>query len=278
MGIAILFAVSASLFIGLGEFIASSAVRTQRSETVTTTFFAVGVAVTVVAAPIVGGVWDTSDMAIGVLSGVFNGVALVLLYRAYARTPIGVAAPIVGTVFALLPVIYGLTIRNEELNTWVGLGIALGLAGVALSSFDPAPTKELKSGVLQAAVAGLIYGVTLILLGEISQDAGLWPLIPQRVVALGVSLVAAAATGANLFPVRGQRRGPIVVGVLGSSGAVAFLLAAQRGDIGVVSVAGSQFAAVAVALGWLVRREALRWWQTIGLVCAVLAVTFIAMQ
>lgn len=277
MGSAIVLAVTASLFIGLGEFSAARAISAQRSETVTTTFFLVGIAVAAIAALFLDGSWVMSDMMIGAASGVLNGIGLVLLYRAYAAVPIGVAAPIAATVFAVVPVIFGVVFRDGSVNTWIGLGLVLGLIAVALASFDPQPTGALRSGVALALGAGSIYGGALILLGEISEDSGALSLIPQRALGLLAALAAARATGPNLFPLRGRRSGPALVGLFGSLGALFFLLAAQRGDIGPVSVLGSQFAAVAVALGFIVNGDRLRWWQTVGLLCAAGAVSFMAL-
>jgi len=68
----------------------------------------------------------------------------------------------------------------------------------------------------------------------------------------------------------------IGAGVLGLLAVASLQLAFQRGDLGPVSVASSQFATVAVILSVLFNRERMRWWQAVGVGTTALAVGLIA--
>jgi len=57
---------------------------------------------------------------------------------------------------------------------------------------------------------------------------------------------------------------------------ILFVLAIQAGgSLAVVSVMGSQYAAVAVLIGVVVHRQPLRWWQAVGLAMASVSVALI---
>ncbi|MFT7476432.1 MAG: drug/metabolite transporter (DMT)-like permease [Verrucomicrobiales bacterium] len=128
-----------------------------------------------------------------------------------------------------------------------------------------------------AATAGFLFGIALTLLGRTSAASGVWPLVPQRAVGFVVAVFIARATGPRFLPPRNLLRRPFVVGVLGSLGIMLLTIASQRGQVGAVAVAGTQFSAVAVLLAYLFDRERLAWWQTIGVVGTAIGVSFIAL-
>ena len=68
----------------------------------------------------------------------------------------------------------------------------------------------------------------------------------------------------------------IGAGVLGLIAIGSLQLGFQRGELGPVSVASSQFATVAVVLSVAFNRERMRWWQGVGVGTTALAVALIA--
>lgn len=269
-------ALGASVLIGSGEFLVAGMLDRFRGETLAAAFLAFGFIVTLIAAPFVGGSWDTSAMALGGLSGILNGVALTLLYRAYSHVPIGIAAPIVAVLFAVVPVIFDVFDPAESLSGIARVGVVAGLASVALTSLNPSPSRAIVSGVALSMAAGIIYGFALTIIGSFPIETGLWPLVPQRFVGFVAAAVLATVLGAPVGIARSEL--PKIGGIASytSFGAILFVLAAQRGSLAAVSVAGSQFAAVAVALAFVFREERIRWWQTVGLGVAIIAVSLLA--
>jgi len=220
--------------------------------------------------------WVTGDIVLGLLSGCFNGFALLALYAAYQYVPVGVAAPIVGVQSAVLPVFYSVVIDGEQLTTLAVLGIVLGVIALILVSVDPAPIDHLKLGLILAIVAGALYGIMLTFLTKTSEASGLWPLLPQRVVAFIVTAVFAVKVGAPIVSRPGSRLRVLSVGAIGALGAVAYVIAAQRGSISQVAIAGAQYPAAAVLFAFLLFGARIRWWQTVGLILSAVAVSFIA--
>ncbi|SVA57848.1 uncharacterized protein METZ01_LOCUS110702, partial [marine metagenome] len=87
----------------------------------------------------------------------------------------------------------------------------------------------------------------------------------------------ARATGPRIFP---SERSAFITsfgaGVFGIAAVVLFVLALRGGSLAVVSVVGSQYAAVAVLLGVALRGQRMWWWQALGLGGSSLAVALIA--
>ena len=117
----------------------------------------------------------------------------------------------------------------------------------------------------------------LILLSHIGNGAGGSPLLLQRVVAFLIAISVARSTGPRIFP--SERKAFItsfVAGIFGIAAVILFVLAVRGGSLAVVSVAGSQYAAVAVLLGVAIRGQRMWWWQGVGLGGSSLALALIA--
>src|SRR6188474_3066958 len=76
------------------------------------------------------------DIALGALSGVALAIALTTLWRAYALSSIGVAAPIAAVVSTVVPVLYGAA-RGDVPGPIGWLGIVVGVAALFVASWQP---------------------------------------------------------------------------------------------------------------------------------------------
>ncbi len=99
----------------------------------------------------------------------------------------------------------------------------------------------------------------------------------QRSIGLVIAAAVARATGPRILPAdRSARVMSFVVGLFATAALLLILLALQLGgSLAVVSVISSQYAAVAVLLGVILRGQRLWWWQALGLVGASVAVVLI---
>jgi drug/metabolite transporter (DMT)-like permease len=274
---AIALALLASLSIGTGEFWAGRTVRQLRSEELTSAFFLFGIVFSVAMLPFFDGEPVARDLWLGAASGAFNGVGLAFLYKAYSEGTLGLAAPIAGMLLAAIPAIVDIGIGESTASTLTAVGIVIGIVSIGLTAFRRGSGAASWGAIRLAVMAGCLYGVALTLLGRTTAASGVWPLVPQRAVGFVVAVLIALATGPRFLPPRNLLRRPFVVGVLGSLGIMLYTAASQRGQIGAVAVAGTQFTAVAVSLAYIFDRERLAWWQTIGVVGTALGVSFIAL-
>ena len=273
----VIYAVLSTFSIALSDFFASSVTKRERANEVTSTVLLAGVVVMAVAVVFWSGNPTTSDLVHGTLAGIANGVGILLLYVAYSRGSLRSTAPTAAVVMSGVPVLWDVLVSGASPSTVTSIGLSLGVVAIALSSYERGDPDNGSAGLFVAALAGVVFGILLILLSYIGDDAGGSPLLLQRVVAFLVAISVARATGPRIFP---SERSAFITsfgaGIFAIAAIVLFVLALREGSLAVVSVAGSQYAAVAVLLGVAIRGQKLWWWQALGLGGSSLAVALIA--
>ncbi len=101
----------AAVLIGSSDFVGGrTAGRTTALQT-TTAAFAAGAMAVAIYSPLLG-TPSVRDLALGALSGVAAAIALTVLWRGYAVSTIGIAAPVAAVVSTVLPVGYE-TLRGD---------------------------------------------------------------------------------------------------------------------------------------------------------------------
>ena len=272
-----IYAVLSTFSIGLSDFFASAVTKRARPNEVTSTVLLAGVVVMGVAAVFWSGNPTTSDLVHGALAGAANGVGMLLLFVAYSRGSLRSTAPTTAVVMAGVPVLWDILVSGASPSTVTSIGLSLGVIAIALSSYERGNPGSGSAGPFIAGLAGVVFGILLILLNYIGDDAGGSPLLVQRVVAFLIAISVARATGPRIFP---SERSAFITsfgaGIFGIAAVVLFVLALRGGSLAVVSVAGSQYAAVAVLLGVVIRGQRMWWWQALGLGGSSLAVALIA--
>ena len=263
--------------IGLSDFFASGVTKRERANEVTSTVLLAGVVVMAPAAVFWSGNPTTSDLVHGALAGAANGVGILLLFVAYSRGSLRSAAPTAAVAMSCVPVVWDILVLGASPSTVTSIGLTLGVIAIALSSYERGEPDSGSAGLFIAGLAGAVFGILLILLSYIGDDAGGSPLLLQRVVAFLVAISVARATGPRIFP---SERSAFITsfgaGIFAIAAVVLFVLALRGGSLAVVSVAGSQYAAVAVLLGVAIRGQRMWWWQALGLGGSSLAVALIA--
>lgn len=221
-----------------------------------------------------------SDWVWGVVGGAGSGVGAAFLYRGLAGGRMSVVAPLSAVVCALLPVAVGL-VTGDRPSALALAGIVVAFPAIALVSRvveeDAAAQAAHRGGVVDGVVAGLGFGVLFVALGQVRDDAGLWPLaVAQGAAAVVVVLLAVALREAWVPRDRLAWRA-VVMGPLGATATTAFLLATREGLLSVVSVISSLYPATTVLLATLVLKERIQAWQGVGLALAATAVTLVAL-
>ena len=272
-----IYAVLSTFSIGLSDFFASAVTKRERATEVTSTVLLAGVVVMGVTAVFWSGNPTTSDLVHGTLAGVANGVGILLLFVAYSRGSLRSTAPTAAVVMAGVPVLWDILVSGASPSTVTSIGLSLGVIAIALSSYERGTPGSGSAGPFIAGLAGVVFGILLILLSYIGNDAGGSPLLVQRVVAFLIAISVTRATGPRIFP---SDRSAFITsfgaGIFAIAAVVLFVLALRGGSLAVVSVAGSQYAAVAVLLGVAIRGQRMWWWQALGLGGSSLAVALIA--
>ena len=276
MTAALLFAVTAALLLGASDFFAARSARTTLSVTVTRTAVATSVTLSPLLLLVVDWRWISHDVVIGALSGLFMISGLMLLYEGYAVARMGIVAPLASVLLAVVPVIWDL-INGVRPGTTAAVGMVLGLAALVLTSYTPGGSGSVTMGAVLGVTSGVVFGVAFTLMGEVSKESGLVPVVFQRLSGFVLLVVIGLVRSEPFFATGIGRRYAIGAGLLGLTAIGSLQLAFQRGDTGPVSVASSQFATVAVVLSVLFNKERMRWWQALGVASTAVAVALIAM-
>ena len=268
----VLFGLLAALLIGSSDFLgARSSGRTTALQTTTAAFLGGAVAVALIS-PALGSPVGR-DLWVGALSGVAAAVALTTLWQAYARSSIGVAAPVAAVVSTVLPVVWE-TARGGSPGILGWLGVTVGVCALVLTSWNRRSDSgdEVRVGALLGGVAGVGFAAMFLIAISTSEESGTWPVASQRlaafVLAVGYGLVSGRRPFADLASVRWS----ILAGVFGAGGVAATVYGGQRGPIAPVIVAGSMYPAVAVGLAWLFMHQRLTGRQVTGLIAALVGV------
>ena len=275
LSVPILLGAIASVCIGVSDYFGRYVTRRTQAVTMVATSLLAGVLVALVLLWVVPSEFASRDVGLGALSGFFIGVALALMYRAMVVSSVAVAAPVVASLAASVPLGYAI-VSGERPSVVTAIGLAVAIAGVLLTTFSPELAGRVRTGLALAAAAGGAFGVAITLVGGSHVDSGIWPLASQRVVGLIVMLIIATARSVpRVLPRRHLARG-LASGVIGTVGVAALIAGTQRGSLGAVAVSGSMYPAVTAALAALLDDDPLRWWQIVGIGAAIVGVSLIA--
>lgn len=275
MGVALTLAIAAALLLGASDFFAARSARTTPSLTVTRTAVGVSSALSPLLLLLVDARWILHDTVIGALAGLAMITGLMLLYRGYAVARMGIVAPLSSVLLATVPVVWDL-VHGVTPSGWASFGMALGLLALVLTSYTPGGEGSVRLGAILGITSGVTFGIAFTLMGEVTKESGLSPVVAQRATGFALLAVIGVVRRDPFVAAGVGLRTAVVAGALGLLAIGALQLAFQWGETGTVSVASSQFATVAVILSVAFNRERMRWWQGIGVAATALAVALIA--
>lgn len=274
---ALLFGIGAAVLLGLSDFCAARASRTESFVAVTRTNMAVSAVLGPLLLLVKPWQWSTVDVAKGALAGLAMAGGLLLLYRGYTVARMGIVAPTSSVIFALVPVLWG-TVRGDLPGVLVVVGMVVAMLALVPTTWTPGGAGSIRSGVILGLQSGVLFGIAFVSMSEVAEPAGLLPLWAQRVT--GFALLAA---------IQPFEKSPLVITKMPTripawAAGLAAILALtslqlgylQPGSNAVVSVATSQFATVLVILAFVFNHERLRWWQAVGVLTSGIGVGIMA--
>jgi uncharacterized membrane protein len=163
-----------------------------------------------------------ADAAWSLASGVTAACGLGLFYSAMARGLISLVVPLTAVIGAMLPVTYGLA-RGERPGTTALVGIALALVAVVTVSATPGAGQTLSAApIVFSLVAGTLFGLFIVVLSQVSDQAGLWPIALSRSTSsLVLAGLALALTRRQPSGFRQLLPAGIAIGTLEAGGIIA---------------------------------------------------------
>ena len=222
----ILIGLVSPLSIGLADHIGTNIGRRGRLLATVLSIYVFTLLSTLILAVWWGGSPSGSDLVLGSFSGVSSGMGLIQLYRGYTTRGTGIVGPVAAVTGAVVPIGVD-TIVSGFPSMVVGSGLAVGLIGVWLIGMkDPGAGWDVIA-MKHGLASGVMFGITATLLGLTGDDAGTWPVVPGRVVAVTFVLLLILIRREAVWPHRGTTRHAVIVGMLGGIGLGSFTLAAQ---------------------------------------------------
>lgn len=203
------------------------------------------------------------DMLWGALSGLGMAAGLGCYFGGLRRSSATVVAPTTATLSAVIPFVYTI-VRGADLALLAIAGALLAFVGLAIIAAGTGDTTGLRQGLSWGTISGLSYGLGVSVLVEISDEAGVWPAVSQRVTAAIVLGVAAFVLKAALWPPRGQQLNGLAAGVFAGLASV-FALIGLTIDAPSTVVTQSMFPVVSVIIGFFYFGDSVARRQVVGI-------------
>ncbi|HET6626068.1 MAG TPA: EamA family transporter [Nocardioidaceae bacterium] len=290
---AILLALLSALAYGLSDFVGGFLSRRTTAWAVAVVAQLSSTICTLAVALFAGGSPTSQDFMWAVVAGAASGVGTGFLYRGFSAGRMSVVAPVSAVGAALVPVLAG-TFGGERLSllVWCGIGFALPGIWLVSSSTGELPASgdgpdgsggattprraSTAEGLLDGVLAGLGFGSLFAALGQVPDEAGLWPLAATQAVSIPSVILLAVGLRAAWVPRGRTVWWALLAGPLGASATGAFLLATHSGFLTVAGVLASLYPATTVLLAALVLHEKIHRAQGVGLGLCALAIVLVA--
>ncbi len=268
--------VFASVLIGISDTCGRASARRADSISHVTMQMAVGAVAALPVALVMRSSLIAKDLGQGAVSGVFIALGLAIVYRAMADSSSAIAAPTAAVLGAIIPLAWDL-IGGAELTTLAALGCVIALVSLALTTYTPGAADSTRRGLGLAVVGGVFFGLSIAFGADTDPDSGAWPAVAQRGVGfLAMALLASARGVPRLLP-PGVRKFGVWGGLAGSLGMICWIIGAQQGDLGVVSVVASTYPAVVAVLATKFDDDTIEPHQVLGIGGAIAGTILIAL-
>lgn len=300
--LSVLFGVSGAIFFGAADYLGGIAAKFMGSLRTSWIAATLGLLTMIVGFALTGGAWSVEAIYWGALSGVSGMLAIIFLYASLAIGPMSILSPIGALVAAVVPVIWDFAVGNT-LSPLAYIALAVALVAVWMIGFAPDQNAVRPSarGLTFAVLAGMLIGIFMILINEAPDEAGILPLIANRItqtVSLGIAVAAASLV--HWMHKRGKwghlgkpradvavgdtgalnwRKGlpsAMVGGVIDAIGNIMILFGFLSGSLSVVSVLAGLYPASTILLAALILKERIATLQYIGLGLAIAAAATLA--
>jgi drug/metabolite transporter (DMT)-like permease len=220
---------------------------------------------------------------LGLGAGTCGGMALILYYQALALGEMGLTTALTGLLTALIPVAFSFFTLGAPKSSQIA-GFVLAAAAIALIAYAPSgKTRPLALGL--ATMAGICFGVFLVVLQIGSLHGIVWQLIYSRMASasLAIALVVWMSLRKKDFSVRRESQNPKFVwiagsaGILEATGSLLYMRAARTGRLDVAAVLASLYPAVTIVMAAWILKEKTTLSQAFGMGLALLAVVLVSL-
>ncbi|MFV0464204.1 MAG: EamA family transporter [Nostocoides sp.] len=208
-------------------------------------------------------------------AGISGSAALVCFYLALSTGTMGVVAP-VASLGVVVPVLVGIA-RGDQAPPWAWFGVAVAVLGIVLASGPELSGGASVRPVLLAIVAGIGFGITLVLIDLGARQSVMHTLWGMRATSVSLFLVAGLILRSAGGVRAGQQPTLAVVGIVDLLANGLYAVASSSSLVSLASVLGSLYPVVTVVLARFVLSERLRQIQLVGVALSAVGAGFIAL-
>jgi drug/metabolite transporter (DMT)-like permease len=193
-----------------------------------------------------------------------------------------VVAPLSAVGAAVVPIVIGFAFgERPDWLAWVGIACALpAIWLVSQVDAGATPHGDLPgSGVREGLLAGAGFGLLFLALGQVHDDAGLWPVTLGQGVAVVILAIGAVLAKVSVRQLsRGLVWGAIGVGLCAGAATLLYQLAVRGELVSITAVLASLYPALTVVLAAVFLHERMHRNQGLGLALAAVAVALVALS
>jgi drug/metabolite transporter (DMT)-like permease len=274
-------ALLSSLVLGSADFVGGAAARRARATVIVVWSNAAGLlAAVALVVFVVPGAVSPRDLGWGAAAGFSGSFGAVLLYRALACGVMSVVAPSAAAAAAAAPVVAGFAL-GERISGPAAVGVVAALGSLVLLTSTSSPhdpgRRPVARSMTYAVLAGISFGVFLVLLAQTSTESSLWPLVAARMASLSLLVGLALVRRQGLGLAAPSARLALLAGMLDMASNVLFLVAVRGGELALVGLLASLSPLGTVGLAHLVLRERIRAVQGLGAALAMGSVLLLAL-
>lgn len=207
-------------------------------------------------------------------AGIAGGAGLAVFYKALSLAPMGLTAALTGLFTALVPVIAGVFAEGAPSFVQI-LGFVLAAVSIWLVARAPGESAAVRALWL-GMLAGLGFGVLLVLLKFASQGGVIWALTTARTASTSIMISALLLKRGKVFVGKGYLGLGTLTGLLDTGGNLLYTLATKVGRMDVAAVLSSLYPAVTILLAVMILKERATRIQLFGMGLALIAVVLIS--
>jgi drug/metabolite transporter (DMT)-like permease len=208
-------------------------------------------------------------LVLAVVAGLSEAVGVAALYRGLAVGVMSIVAPVAATA-PVMPVVAAILL-GELPKPIQGVGIALGVAGIAIISLDRSAEQsgDVRRSLLFGLLTALGFGGFLVALDGASEGGVPWALLVARITTVTVFAVAFLLKRPPAALRRADLPALVLIGLLVVGADSLYAVASTKGLLSVVAVLSSLYPVVTIALARCYLHERLRPHQRIGVAAAL---------
>lgn len=221
---------------------------------------------------------------LGLFAGTCGGIALLLYYQALSLGKMGLTTALTGLLTAMVPVAFSFLTQGWPKHTQIA-GFVLAAGAITLIAYAPGGgTRPLALGL--AVVAGLAFGIFLVVLQGAGAHSAVWQLIYSRTAssALAASILLWLQwrrhwRASQWWREMGNKRFLWVAagaGILEATGSLLYMLSARHGRLDVAAVLASLYPVVTILLAAWFLKERTTPTQAVGMALALGAVVLVS--